>query len=273
MNNPLNERIQRNYEEPAKHLLTRRTPVIVRVDGRAFHTFTRGFQKPFDQRLIDAMVVSATHVASEMQGFKLGYIQSDEASFVMTDYDNLQTDAWFKYVKAKVESITASIMTAAFARCMRLANIRELAFFDARAFNIPESEVANYFLGRAKDWHRNSVSMYARSYFSHRALKGKRIPEIHEMLHSVNRNWSTGLTDEEKNGTFLVGSDAKSHSDIKPCYNQIGPLWEFVKPCEAPTTSRTTSLATGNGRARNGNASALNTTPNGSRNGGPGSGT
>lgn len=244
MKNPLNERMQRNYEEPAKHRLTRRTPVIVRVDGRAFHTFTRDFQKPFDQRLIDAMAVSASHVAGEMQGFKLGYIQSDEASFVLTDYDMLQTDAWFGYVKAKVESIAASIMTAAFARCMRLANIRELAFFDARAFNIPASEVANYFLGRAEDWHRNSVSMYAQAYFSHQKLKGKCIPEMHEMLHSVGRNWSTDLTNEEKNGIFLVNSDGRS--DIEPHYKQIASLWESVEPCKVPTKNRMKSRATSN---------------------------
>ena len=234
MKNSLNERIQRNYEKPAKHRLTRRVPVIVRVDGRAFHTLTRNSQKPFDLHLINAMAVSAACVASEIQGFKLGYIQSDEASFVMTDYDTLQTDAWFGYVKAKVETIAASIMTAAFARCKRLANIEKMAFFDARSFNIPTSEVANYFLGRAKDWHRNSVSMYARAHFSHRELKGKCIPQMHEMLHSINRNWSTDLTNREKNGVFLVGS-GENRSDIEPCYNHIAPLWESVEPCEVPT--------------------------------------
>lgn len=250
MKNSLNERMQLYYEEPAKHTLTRRTPVIVRVDGRAFHTFTRDFQRPFDHRLIDAMAVSAAHVAGEMQGFKLGYIQSDEASFVMTDYDTLQTGAWFGYVKAKVESIAASVMTAAFARCMRLANIKELAFFDARAFNIPAGDVANYFLGRAKDWHRNSVSMYARAHFSHKELKGKSIPQIHEMLHGIGRNWSTDLADEEKNGVFLgpgrVGSDVESRSDIEPCYKHIGPLWESVEPCETPTKNQMKSDDAGN---------------------------
>jgi hypothetical protein len=156
---------------------------------------------------------------------------------------------------------------------MRFADIRELAFFDARAFNIPANEVANYFLGRAKDWHRNSVSMFARWNLSPRELKGKRIPEIHEMLHDIGRNWSTDLTDEEKNGTFLVGSDVKSRSNIEPHYPQISSLWESVEPCEAPMKSRTRLHVTGNGRAENGNASALNTTPNGSRYGGPGSGT
>ncbi len=270
MKNSLNDRMQRNYEDPARHLLTRRMPVIVRVDGRAFHTFTRDFRKPFDQRLIDSMIVAATTVAGEMQGFKLGYIQSDEASFVMTDYDNLQTDAWFGYVKSKVESIAASIMTAAFARCMRLANVTTLAYFDARAFSVPAHDVANYFLGRAKDWYRNSISMYARAHFSHAQLKGKPIPEVHEMLRSVGCNWSTNLTDEEKNGTFLIGPDCQTRSDVKPHYPQIGPLWESVEPCEIMTT---TPRATGNEPAENESDSASNIIANGSKSGIPRSGT
>lgn len=269
MKNSLNDRMQRNYENPARHLLTRRVPVIVRVDGRAFHTFTRGFQKPFDQRLIDSMIVAATTVAGEIQGFKLGYVQSDEASFVMTDYDKLDTDAWFGYVKSKVESITASIMTAAFARCMRLASITTLAYFDARAFSIPTHDVANYFLGRAKDWSRNSVLMYARSFFSHQDLKNKCIPEIHEMLHSAGYNWSTNLAGEEKNGTFLVGPDCQIRSDVEPHYPQIGPLWESVEPC----TTMTKSPSTLSEPVENVSDSELSAIPDGSSDGVPGSGT
>ena len=153
----LGDRIKTNYEGPACHYLTRRLPVIVRLDGRAFHTFTANMVKPFDQHLIDAMIVAAYHVFGEMQGCKLAYIQSDEASFVMTDFDTLETEPWFGYRQSKVESVSASLMTAAFARAMRLAGVRELATFDARAFNIPEDEVANYFVWRAKDW-RETVS-------------------------------------------------------------------------------------------------------------------
>lgn len=277
MRSKLNDRMRRYYEAPSRHLLTRRTPVIVRVDGRAFHTFTRNFRRPFDQRLIDAMVVAASTVAGEMQGFKLGFIQSDEASFVLTDYDTLQTDAWFGYIKSKVETITASIMTAAFARCMRLANVTAWACFDARAFNVPSNDVANYFLGRARDGHRNSVMMYARTYFSHAKLKNKHIPEIHEMLHGVGRNWSTDLSDEEKNGTFLVDGSDESRSDIEPHYNQIAPLWESVEPCEPPAKSQmksqVKSRATGNGRVENENDSVSNGSRLSPRNGARGSGT
>jgi tRNA(His) 5'-end guanylyltransferase len=218
------------YENRARYYLIRRTPVIIRVDGRAFHTFTRGFRKPFDQRMIDAMVVAAMHVFGEAQGCKLAYIQSDEASFVLTDYDELTTDAWFGYNKSKLESISASIMTAAFARAMRLADIKELAYFDARAFNIPEAEVVNYFLWRAKDWSRNSITMLAQAHFSHAELQGKSVPDMHEMLHGIGQNW-TNLTEEERNGTFLLTDCACEY--VEPRYEQIEALWKMVAPCLA----------------------------------------
>lgn len=226
--NDLGDRMKENYENRARYYLTRRTPVIIRLDGRAFHTFTKDFKKPFDGRMIDAMILAAMRVFSEAQGCKLAYIQSDEASFVLTDYDDLTTEAWFDYNKSKIESVSASIMTAAFARGMRLANIQGLACFDARAFNIPESEVVNYFLWRAKDWSRNSVTMYAQSCFSHKELQGKSVPEMHEMLHSVGRNWTNDLVNEERNGTFLLTDIACEY--VEPRYDQIESLWKKVQP-------------------------------------------
>jgi tRNA(His) 5'-end guanylyltransferase len=225
----LGDRMKLNYENPARFYLTRRTPVVVRLDGRAFHTFTRNLSKPFSSKFMDAMVNSAMVVAGEMQGFKLGYVQSDEASFLMTDYDELQTQPWFGYNKSKVESVSASIMTAAFARCMRLMDITALASFDARAYNIPESEVVNYFLWRAKDWARNSISMYAQAHFSHQELHGKSCADMHEMLHSIGRNWTTDLMDHEKNGTFLM-RDGGIMANVSPTYAGVGTLWDWVKP-------------------------------------------
>jgi len=229
--NDIGDRFKQNYEAPARHLLTRRTPVIVRVDGRAFHTFTRKFRKPFDGKFIDSMILAASSLAGEMQGFKMGYVQSDEASFVLTDYDNLQTQPWFGYVKSKVESISAAKMTFAFARCMRLIGINEEALFDARAFNAPEAEVVNYFVWRARDWYRNSVTMYASAHFSHKELLNKSARDMHEMLHLIGLNWAADLMPEEMNGTFLVGLDLIARPDVKPTYQAINALWESVNPC------------------------------------------
>lgn len=272
-NDALGNRIKTNYEQPARHFLTRRVPVIVRVDGRAFHTLTaRHFQRPFDGKFIDAMIVAANHLAVEMQGFKLGYVQSDEASFVLTDYDNLQTQPWFGYCQNKIESISAATMTFAFARCLRLAGVNTDAVFDARAFNVPESEVANYFLWRAKDWYRNSVCMFARSVFSHSQMHGESVRDLHEMLHANGRNWATDLMDAEKNGTFILG-DHTTRDDIEPHFPEIDALWSNWNPTtreeQCPgnendaSPCQMDSPSTSNGQAGNENDSALSAASSG----------
>ena len=223
-------RMKENYECPARHFLTRRMPVIIRVDGKAFHTLTRGLSRPFDQRFVNAMVSAAIRTAKEMQGFKLAFVQSDEASFLLTDYDGLSTDAWFGNNQSKIESVSASIMTAAFnwflgGYCLR---DDQLACFDARAFNIPESEVANYFLWRALDWERNSLSMYARKFFSQKQLHGKGRADIHEMLHKEGANWATDLPEQHRNGTWVssAGDGFITSNDPGPTFSGINVLVE-----------------------------------------------
>ena len=219
----IGDRIKENYEKRDKRYLTRRMPVIVRVDGRAFHTYTRGMDKPFDSTLMMSMTVAAQFLANAMQGFKVGYVQSDEASFLLTDYDKLETDAWFGYVQNKIESISASIMTAHFNRMMKSHVDDKTAYFDARAFNLPREEVSNYFLWRAMDWERNSVSMYARAFFSHRELNKKRKGDIHEMLYQIGKNWATDTTPREKNGTFVFKMEDHTEAStvIPPKYEEI----------------------------------------------------
>lgn len=230
------QRMKTNYELPARRFLTRRMPVIVRIDGRAFHTFTKGSRRPFDSKLIDSMLQAALGVAADMQGFKMGYIQSDEASFVMTDYDTLQTDAWFGNCQNKIESIAASVMTAHFARCMRLMSVTKLAYFDARAFSIPESEVANYFLARALDWRRNSVQMYAQSMYPQQELQGKNHAALHDLLFLKGKNWTRDLDSYERNGTFIyklphnTDTSLQVNPEILPKYDEIATIWDQVNP-------------------------------------------
>lgn len=196
----IGERMKENYERPAKYRLTPRVPVIIRLDGRAFHTYTRHMDKPFDDRLMDAMEEAAWAVLREASGARVAYLQSDEVSILLTDYDTIRTESWFGYVKSKVESVAASIMTARFNRVMQ----QDVdAHFDARAFNVPREDVSNYFLWRVRDWLRNSLQMYARSFFSHKQLHGKKTDDLHEMLHAKGKNWATDLTDRQKNGKWL----------------------------------------------------------------------
>src|SRR4030065_891451 len=227
MENELGDRIKRNYEDSYRIYLTRRTPVIIRVDGKAFHTLTSKMKKhleaPFFPHFMNSMLYAAEKTAEEMQGFKLGYVQSDEASFLLTDYDKLETEAWFNYNLNKIVSVSASTMTAYFNDFWELGMTGlegKVSVFDARAFNIPKEEIANYFLWRCQDWERNSLSMYCQAFFSHKELMNKGREEQHEMLHSIGKNWATDLSPREKNGTFIF-RDGKTVNDFKADYGII----------------------------------------------------
>jgi len=205
----------KRYERVYRHTLTPNMPVIIRVDGKAFHTWTRGLDRPFDNRLIQAMAGAATAVARELQGFKLAYVQSDEATFLITDTDSNEQEGWFGYDHTKIVSVSAALMTAYFgweAKWQGIADTRGVAVFDARAFSVPWAEVPNQFLWRHKDWARNSVQMYARASLSHGELHGKRLPEIHDMLHAKGLNWAK-LSPQLKNGTFICGDGSWSTSE------------------------------------------------------------
>jgi tRNA(His) guanylyltransferase len=197
----LGDRIKR-YEAVYSPRLTPRSCLCIRIDGKAFHTFTKGCAKPFDQPLVDAMVDAMRFTADEMQGFKLGYTQSDEATFLLTDFDTYETQGWFGYELNKIVSISASAFTAAFNQSYTLKPRRTVAMFDARAFIVPQDDVANVFLWRQKDWERNSLQMLARAHFSHEVLQGRNHCAIHEMLYDKGINWAD-LPDQLKNGTFL----------------------------------------------------------------------
>ena len=206
----------KEYEVVSQTKLTRRSNVIIRIDGKAFHTFTRGCKKPFDEDLINAFVETSKLVASEIQGFKLFYHQSDEVSFLLQDFDTLETDAWFDNKVQKIVSVTASLFTGYFNASYKS---KKIAFFDARCFVVPPEEVANYFLWRCQDWERNSLQMYARANFSTKELHLKKRDDMHEMLHSVGKNWTTDLSDQEKNGTFYTHKKETLYS--KPEYTSI----------------------------------------------------
>jgi tRNA(His) 5'-end guanylyltransferase len=222
----IGDRMKHNYEDRSRHYLTRRTPVIIRVDGRAFHTLTKGFKRPFDNIIEQAMHSVASALIKEAQGAKLAYWQSDEVSVLLTDFDTLTTGAWFDYNIQKICSVSASVATAAFNRLLSKYNTKISAQFDARAFNVPLDEVANYFLWRAKDWHRNSVTMYAQSFFSHKELHGMSVADMHEMLHDIGKNWTTDVEEIRRNGLFLVNKDGHwlNCVDIQPTYEDINEL-------------------------------------------------
>lgn len=104
----------KEYEGVSRHKLVRRMPVVIRIDGKAFHTFTRGFNKPYDVVLSNAMGRTMKYLCENIQGCVFGYTQSDEITLVLVDYAKLNTSAWFDNTEQKMCSIAASMATMAF---------------------------------------------------------------------------------------------------------------------------------------------------------------
>lgn len=212
----LGDRMKR-YEYASMDYLTRRIPAIIRVDGKAFHTFTRGMKKPFDEVLATTMHETMRYLCKNIQGCVFGYTQSDEITLVLTDYATISTDAWFGYNVQKMCSIAASMATLAFNTAfsdigslaiqyydtiaspesvvkenyMVYADKFNQAMFDARAFSLPIDEVCNCLIWRQQDATRNSIEAVGQANFSHRELHGKSCNEIQEMLWSQRDiNWN-----------------------------------------------------------------------------------
>lgn len=206
----LGDRMKR-YESVSKTRLMRRMPVIIRLDGKAFHTFTKGFVRPFDSVLMQTMDDTMKYLCENIQGCVLGYKQSDEISLILVDYQTLTTDPWLDYQVEKMCSIAASMATLAFNTAF-IRNVNawitsnlnfnspELneqdilnrvdvytsrfnsALFDARVFNVPKEEVNNCILWRQQDATRNSVQLVGQAYFSHKQLQNKSCNQIQDML-------------------------------------------------------------------------------------------
>ena len=223
----LGVRMKTFYEQIPKTKLMRRCPVAIRIDGKAFHTFTRGFQKPFDEVLIKSMQETMKYLCEDIQGCVLGYTQSDEITLILVDYKKLTSSAWFDYEVQKICSIAASMATMAFNKFFRdnvddylyenyddqyLADYIETlqnavdkgAMFDARCFNIPKEEVTNLVYWRQLDASRNSIQMVGQANFSHKELQNKSCNDIQDMLMTQKDiNWND-LPTYQKRGSCCV---------------------------------------------------------------------
>ena len=221
VNDALGTRMKTYYEQVPKTRLVRRMPVAIRIDGKAFHTFTRGFQKPFDEVLGNAMVRTMEYLCKNIQGCVFGYTQSDEITLLLIDYQTLDTDAWFEYEVQKMCSISASMATMAFNKYFKeefnkwfdkvstcehthsmsvddwnlyhsyVKSIEKGAMFDSRVFNIPKEEACNLVYWRQLDATRNSIQMVGQANFSHNELQGCSCNVIQDMLHEQRGiNWN-----------------------------------------------------------------------------------
>lgn len=243
MRDDLGIRMKTFYEEIPKTKLMRRCPVAIRIDGKAFHTFTRGFNKPFDEVLIESMHKTMKYLCENIQGCVLGYTQSDEITLILIDYKKLNSSAWFDYEIQKMCSIVASMATMAFNRIFKeniekendlfsdewlndgefnpnykskelidLWKIHKVALekgamFDARCFNIPKEEVTNLIYWRQLDASRNSIQMVGQANFSHKELQNKSCNQIQDMLmEQKGINWNDFPTYQKRGACCIKNS-------------------------------------------------------------------
>lgn len=222
----------KGYENISRIYLTKRNPVIIRIDGKAFHTFTRGLKRPFDNLFMETMQYTAKELCESISGCKLAYIQSDEISLLLTDYDTINTQPWFENNLQKLVSVAASIATLAFNKHF-FARVDEIcdtygehrlninpnlsedymnvlvsklfrATFDARAFILPKEEVCNYFIWRQQDASRNSILSVAQSVLSPKEMHGKKCDELQDILFKQKGiNWNNYPT-TQKRGSCVV---------------------------------------------------------------------
>ena len=222
----------KEYESVPKHFLMKRTPVIIRLDGRAFHSFTKRkviknslTDDPFSDVMRTCMTGTAISLCKQIQNVKFCYTQSDEISLLLTDWDTFDTQQWFGGNIQKIVSLSASIATNAFNRAYeqyeKIEECSELPMFDSRVFNLPKEEVTNYFLWRQQDASRNSINMLAQYHFSHKQLQGKKVPQVHDMLMlEKGINWND-INTWKKRGFCVVKEDTGWNVDNEiPVFSQ-----------------------------------------------------
>ncbi len=188
------------HENVTRLMLPQRTYTIIRVDGRAFHSYLRHTAKPFDYEFMDDMSAVAASLCKEISGSAFAYLQSDEISVLLTDFGSVHSEPWFGGSVQKMASIAAAAATAA------LGERRQgHPMFDGRVFTIADPvEVANYFLWRQRDAVRNSVSMAAQAHFPHKRLHGLNGGQMQELLwQEKGVNWND-YPDRAKRGSVCV---------------------------------------------------------------------
>ncbi len=214
----------KKYEAVSKGTLMSRMPVILRIDGRSFHTYTKGFKRPFDELLVTAMQETMKYLCENIQGCVLGYTQSDEISLVLVDYKKFTASSWFDNEIQKIVSIAASMATMAFNRAFTRLAEKEgdavycekagFAQFDCRAFNLAKEEVANYLYWRQADATRNSIQMVGQANFSHRELQNKSCSEIQDMLMlQKGINWNN-FPVQQKRGSCCIKEEYQGEDGI-----------------------------------------------------------
>lgn len=194
----------KGYEDVWRSQLPGRLPVLLRIDGKAFHTYTKGCKRPFDERLVEVMDETAQYLCKNIMNSRLAYVQSDEISILLVNYETNDTQSWFDNNIQKMVSISSAMASAYFTtQSAKIFGQPKLAMFDSRAFILPKEDVNNYFLWRQNDATRNSVQMLARSLYSHKELNGLNNSQLQELTFKKGQNWNN-LPTSQKRGRCIV---------------------------------------------------------------------
>jgi tRNA(His) guanylyltransferase len=234
-NTDLGDRMKDLYEAPwTGQTLPGRLPILIRLDGKAFHTLTRGLEKPFDPRLVRVMDMTTAYLCSQVQGAKLAFTQSDEISILVHNYSSHDTQPWFGNNVLKICSISAAMAAAYFAVYFRSEvnpDTSKFPAFDCRCMVMPESEVENYFVWRQMDARRNSVSMLAQAHFSHKELHGKHTGDMKEMLMAKGINWDA-LPSQVRLGRVFERQTFERNGVMRSCWDALKETPDFVSDRE-----------------------------------------
>lgn len=207
----LGDRMKIFYENITRIFLPRRTYTIIRIDGKAFHTYTKGLDRPFDDKFVNDMDETACYLCKNIQGAKFAFVQSDEISILLTDFDSLTTSAWFDGNIQKMVSVSASLATAKFNELRP----NKIALFDSRVFTISSRvEVENYFIWRQQDTTRNSISSVAQWLYSPSELKNVSCNQMQEMCFQKGINWND-YPAKLKRGRLILKQEYEKNGAIR----------------------------------------------------------
>lgn len=200
------------YEARTELSLLPLLPSLARVDGRAFHSFTRGLERPYDAAFAQAMIETARRLAEETQA-KVAYTQSDEITLAWLS-TNPKSEIWFGGRHSKMVSQLGALATLFFYRaCLQFlpaGYAERLPTFDARVWQVPNrAEGANVFLWREMDATRNSINMAAQSVYPDKELFGKTSSEKQELLFQKGINWND-YPSFFKRGTYIQHQTLKT---------------------------------------------------------------
>jgi tRNA(His) 5'-end guanylyltransferase len=219
MKDDLGRRMKQDYEDALRLFVPRRSYVVVRIDGRSFHQFTKKLERPYSRPLADALDVAAIALCGEMTGCRFGYGQSDEYSFLLTDFEREDSPLWFDGNVQKIVSVSASFFTAHFNQAFRA---ERPASFDSRVMVMSRrSEAEKYFLWRQLDASANSLNMLASAHYPHTELVNRSADQKHELLFAKGINWAKQPSDFKRGRVVRQRTGGGWEADLSiPVFNR-----------------------------------------------------